>query len=359
VSRPARSARPLRLAKPPTEGVLAFDGGTLTRLRLELDDIGVERWTDVGRALADIGQSLTWAIGDWLLYGEQQEWGDPYTEAQTVFGLSIGYLRNCKWVAKSFEISRRRDNLSWAHHREVMGLEPDEQDRWLDRASKNGWTTRELQAWLKGDKPKPLPVHTPLLRFCQNLATPIIVTQILRVYFSDAETALDTTGGDGGFWDGSEHLSVTLLIRDPLRSDGPDFRDLDWEDDSVDVVLMDPPHLADAGADAIMGGRFGTYPDGHLEEVIRDGCREAWRVARLGVIVKVTDHVHAQRYVLESDWVRNAIGREPFDEVYQVRGEAMIDPKWEEQLSAYNNGSTYLIFRKDGDRHVRRAKATA
>jgi hypothetical protein len=334
--------------------VLAFDGGTLTRLGLELDDIGVERWTDVGRALADIGGSLRWAIGDWLLFGEQREWGDKYTDALALFDLDYASLKDCKWVAKSIELSRRSRQLSWGHHREVAGLEPDDQDRWLERAASNSWTARELRARLKGDKPTPLPVHTPLLRFCQNLATPIIVSQILRVYFSDAETALDTTGGDGGFWDGSEPVSVTQLIRDPLRDDGADFRDLDWDDDSVDVVFLDPPHLADAGDDGIMGGRFGTYPDGHLEEVVRDGAREAWRVCRLGLVVKVTDHVHGQRYVLESDWVRNAIEREPFDEVYQVRSGAMIDPKWEQQLSAYNNGSTFLIFRKDGDRHVRR-----
>ena len=355
----SRPARQLRLAKPPAAGVLTFDGGTLTRVGLDLDDIGVEHWSDVGRALADIGQSLRWAIGDWLLFGEHRDWGDKYTDAQAWFGLDYKSLRNCAYVASAVEVSRRRDNLSWTHHAEVAAFEPDEQDRWLDRAAKNGWTVRELRAWMKGAKPKPLPVHTPLLRFCQNLPTPIIVSQILRVYFPDAETALDTTAGDGGFWDGSESVSVTLLIRDPLRKDGPDFRDLDWDDASVDVVVMDPPHLADAGADAIMGGRFGTYPDGHLEEVIRDGCREAWRVARVGLIVKVTDHVHGARYVLESDWVRNALGREPFDEVYQVRNDAMIDPKWEEQLSAYNNGSTFLIFRKDGDRHIQRTKATA
>jgi Arc/MetJ-type ribon-helix-helix transcriptional regulator len=103
-----------------------------------------------------------------------------------------------------------------------------------------------------------------------------------------------------------------------------------------------------------MAEKFGTYADQDLPDVIRDGVREAWRVARLGIIVKVTDHVHGQRYVLESDWVREAIGQPPFDEVYQVRSGAMIDPKWEEQLSAYNNGSTYLIFRKSDQKHVRR-----
>ena len=130
------------------------------------------------------------------------------------------------------------------------------------------------------------------------------------------------------------------------------FRDLtDIGDEEFDVPLFDPPHVADAGDESIMGAKFGTYDEADLPEAIRDGCREAWRVARLGVVIKVTDHVHGQRYVLESDWVREAIGQPPFDEVYQVRASAVIDPKWEQQLSAYNNGATYLISRKGSQRH--------
>ena len=33
------------------------------------------------------------------------------------------------WVAGKVETSRRREGLSWTHHREVAGLEPKEQDR--------------------------------------------------------------------------------------------------------------------------------------------------------------------------------------------------------------------------------------
>ena len=36
-----------------------------------------------------------------------------------------------------------------------------------------------------------------------------------------------------------------------------------------------------------------------------------------------------------------------------------IDPRWGEQLSAYNNGATYLVFRKDNQLHVRRPSKQA
>lgn len=326
--------------------------GLVLRPGLSLDE-----WTGVGTALARVDRAYRWWVGDWLNYGDA-EYGEMYAQAAATTGLEYASLDHCKVVANSIEFGRRRPNLTWSHHHEVAGLEPDEQDLWLERAEANGWTVKELRAWIKGTKPKPLPIHTPLLRFSQNLETPIIVAQILRVYFPDAETAFDSTGGDGGFWDGSEPVQVTALYVDPQRSDGvADFRQLDYDDESFDVVLFDPPHIADGGADSIMAEKFGTYADEDLEHVVRDGVREAWRVARLGIIVKVTDHVHGQRYVLESDWVRETVGEQPFDEVYQVRSGAMIDPKWEEQLSAYNNGSTFLIFRKGSPMHVRRERA--
>jgi hypothetical protein len=198
--------------------------------------------------------------------------------------------------------------------------------------------------------------EAPLLRFSLDLPTAVIVSHILRVFFHDATTALDATYGSGNFWDGSARVTVTAHDLDPSRApDGVvDFTQLPYDDASFDVVLVDPPHLADSSTASIMGSRFGSMPDQQLTVAIRTGVQEAWRVARLGAVVKVTDHVHAQRYQLESDWVREALGGlAPFDVVHQVRSGALIDPKWGEQLSAYNNGSTFLIFRKDRALHKR------
>jgi len=209
-------------------------------------------------------------------------------------------------------------------------------------------------------EPGSLPLEGPLLRFSQvDLPTPTIVALILGVAFPDAETALDTTYGMGNFWDGSAHVNVTGHDRDPARAPGgvADFTDLDYGDETFDVVVFDPPHIPDAGADSIMKLRYGTYAQDDLEVAIRGGTSEAWRVSRLGIIVKVTDHSHSQEYVLESDWVRSALDdRKPYDVVHQVRSGALIDPKWEEQKSAYNNGSTYLIFRKDSQKHILRGR---
>ena len=195
-------------------------------------------------------------------------------------------------------------------------------------------------------------VIAPLLRFERPQPTAELVAHILRVFFPDATTALDLTPGRGCFW------SETVPIQVTVEASAQDFRALPYADNSYDLVVFDPPHVADAGAHGIMGQRYGTYRQRELEPAIRAGCREAWRVARLGVLVKVTDAVHGQTFIRMSGWVYAELG-EPFDVVHGQH-RPLIDGKWlEPQLSARNNGSTYLIFRRDGARHVRRMKGVS
>ena len=335
--------------------------GELSESGLELEPgLPFHDWAEVGKSLARIERASRWWIGDWLAYGDDafaENWGERYTEALAATGLDYTTVAHYKLVSSRIDFCTRVQKLSWSHHREVAPLDPAEQKEWLAKAEQNGWTCQQLRQWLKrGKKAKPLPTNTPLLRFCQDLPTPLIVSQILRVFFPDARTALDSTYGLGGFWDGSESIEVTGLDNDAGRHmDGEvDFRDMPYDNEAFDVVLFDPPHLADGGSESIMVERFKTYSDAELPDVIRDGTAEAWRVAKLGIVVKICEHVHGQKYVPEARWVEDAVPAPVYDKVHQVRTGAMIDPKWEEQLSAYNNGSTYLIFRKDGPLHVRR-----
>lgn len=54
-------------------------------------------------------------------------------------------LRNYAWVARRFELSRRRNRLSFQHHAEVAALPPEDQDHWLDLAEGKGWSRNELR----------------------------------------------------------------------------------------------------------------------------------------------------------------------------------------------------------------------
>jgi hypothetical protein len=101
-------------------------------------------WEQVGQQLLVTAESSVWWIADWLLYGETT-FHDRYREAITRTSLDYQTLRNYVWVARRFDLSRRRDNLSFGHHAEVAALNRPEQDFWLRKADELGWSRNELR----------------------------------------------------------------------------------------------------------------------------------------------------------------------------------------------------------------------
>lgn len=60
-----------------------------------------------------------------------------YSQALDTTDYEYGTLRDDKWMSKTFEMSCRHDNLTFAHHREVaplMSEEPEEALALLDTA---------------------------------------------------------------------------------------------------------------------------------------------------------------------------------------------------------------------------------
>lgn len=188
-----------------------------------------------------------------------------------------------------------------------------------------------------------------------------VVAKLLRVLFPDARTILDATYSQGKFW-GTEtaHLRVIGTDLDPkgAKDARADFRHLPFLSASVDVVVLDPPFLWDEGKKnrSIMGKRFSTYrSEQHAIETVQGGAREAWRVARLGAIVKCQDFCHASKKVWMSQWLREAVPVEPYDAVHLVGRSKVIDPKWTgSQLTAWSNSTSFWAWRKDGPIHKRR-----
>src|SRR5690606_1113499 len=84
-------------------------------------DLPLEHWKEIGGPLFQIERGINWAIGDCLNYGESR-YGEKYEAAVVATGRDVQTLMNVKWVASRFEISRRRENLSWSHHAEVAAL---------------------------------------------------------------------------------------------------------------------------------------------------------------------------------------------------------------------------------------------
>ena len=125
------------------------------------------------------------------------------------------------------------------------------------------------------------------------------VADILRVLFPDARTVLDMTYGKGQFWSPKHPVPVTVtgLDIDPQRARDVigDFQCPDLYEESQDVAIFDPPYQwgMGRGKPSVMGERFGTYhSEAEARATIQQGVRAAWQVSRLGIIVKVQDHVH-------------------------------------------------------------------
>lgn len=120
-------------------------------------------WEQAGVKIARIADSSAWCLGDWLIYG-QHIYADRYRQAVAMAGLDYQTLRNYAWVARRFELSRRRERLSFQHHAEVAALPAAEQDLWLDRAEQGAWSRNELRRTIRADRrPEQAALERPML----------------------------------------------------------------------------------------------------------------------------------------------------------------------------------------------------
>ena len=107
-----------------------------------------EDWRQLGPRIALRANASLWWLGDWLAFG-QEKYGRRYKAGVALTGLDYQTLRNYVVVARRFELSRRRDKLSFQHHAELCALTDAEQEHWMDRAQCAGWSRNELRRRLR------------------------------------------------------------------------------------------------------------------------------------------------------------------------------------------------------------------
>ena len=113
------------------------------------ENLGLAEWSAVGRRFGEIGRCSQWWLGDWINYGNTK-FGERYSRAMKLTGYDVQSLMNMVYVASRFEISRRRENLSWSHHATVAPLDVAEQEHWLTRASTEKLSVADLRVELRG-----------------------------------------------------------------------------------------------------------------------------------------------------------------------------------------------------------------
>jgi hypothetical protein len=140
------------LTAPPSPGRPAKARPTLTATTWNAHEtISFPEWIEHGRRLGRMGRGIGWWIGDWLRFGNAA-YGERYAPAVRATGYDRQSLMNMVYVASSIEPERRREDLSWSHHAEIAALEPDEQDRWLERAERDRLSVRCLREAIRTER---------------------------------------------------------------------------------------------------------------------------------------------------------------------------------------------------------------
>jgi SAM-dependent methyltransferase len=177
---------------------------------------------------------------------------------------------------------------------------------------------------------------------------------------SRPERILDATVNAGRFWAGSERAVIGLDIDPKFRPDIiADNRRQPFRDSCFDVVVYDPPHIPNQGADRSkdFNTRFGLVLKSSAENgynfthLYPPFLREAFRVLEPdGVLFcKIADYVHNHRYQwAHVEVVRAAVdaGFCPCDCIVKIRKNPILDPKWKTAHHARRQHCYWLVFRK-------------
>jgi hypothetical protein len=116
--------------------------------------MNAQRWAEHGRQLGRLGAGANWWVGDWVRYGNA-EYGERYKLAAKITGYDPQTLMNCAHVASRFEVSQRRQDVSWSHHSELAALEPTEQQYWFERVVADRLSLKDLRRELRSARQRP------------------------------------------------------------------------------------------------------------------------------------------------------------------------------------------------------------
>lgn len=227
---------------------LTVAGFNLTPTGITTDaDPTFEQWQELGLWIRYCEGAVMWWLGDWFKYGEGK-FGEMASQATERTGLEYGTLADAKWVAKQIDVSRRREKLTFAHHREVAPLQPKEQDRLLSLAEEGGWTRQQMRQAVAERKAELTVEAAPPAAAADDDGRP------WRVIVGDCLEVLPTlTPG-----------SARLAFADPPYNIGVDYGD------GEDADLMPPAEFAAWLSRWVALCRDVLTPDGSLWLLISD-----------------------------------------------------------------------------------------
>jgi len=131
---------------------------SFTGVGLEFNEMTTfEDWQKVGVGMAKASNISSFCLGDWLNFGEKKFDKKQYKEAIAATGLKYGTLRNMASVAKRFTPEKRRQTLSFEHHRLLAPVKTDEKlAQLMDRAENEHLSANALKEIVPKAKAKKL-----------------------------------------------------------------------------------------------------------------------------------------------------------------------------------------------------------
>jgi hypothetical protein len=105
-------------------------------------DLSFEEWRELADHIGRAARSVSFIIGDWLVYGQSLFGTDGFPDkrvdnasyqlALAATGLDLSTLQNYAYVSRSMPYPLRSERLSWEHHRLVAKLPEGDQKDWID-----------------------------------------------------------------------------------------------------------------------------------------------------------------------------------------------------------------------------------
>ena len=235
------------------------------------------------------------------------------------------------------------------------------------------------QATLTGETPRRL-VTEDLIVSAHQAQNNIVFPKVLELHTETGSRVADVTYGKGVFWKEVPETAYDLHGTDldpnkSLTGESVDCRDLPYDDNSMDVVVLDPPYAEGffrknkemlAGGDGSHSQFRENYSNGEVldtkgskyhEAVINLYCaagEEAQRVLKSDgtLIVKTQDEVSANTNELTHVQIINfyeaKLGMYTKDLFVTVRSNVPAVSNVQNQVHARKNHSYFLIFEMDG-----------
>lgn len=186
-----------------------------------------------------------------------------------------------------------------------------------------------------------------------------LIATVADLYTRSGSLIVDVTWGRGAFWRRTSHVPIGSDVSPDLAPHvACDFRKLPYRDNSVDVVVLDPPYVHNPG-NHITNGRYNnaaTTSGMYHEDIMRlyeDGMREAWRVLRPNgqTWVKCKDQVESGRQCwshIELHDIAIKLGFFARD-LFVITPDSRTTPnRWARQIHARKNHSYLWVFEHAG-----------